>query len=289
MKKLPLVLLAILTVIVSCGKNESQQKSLSGTSKFSISLNGVTKTNAFLMIQHFDESRFGDQHPNGTNIWFDSLTVHRIANLLQLEGADGIRIYFASALNETVFPLKNTIVLVATKTNGKNPGVPSGKMHLDYYEHSASNILFSNLKSISGIVSYGTASKNTVLYNTCTTCDASQKKSTNIHQLSRTEAEQMVQGFGDHPINTISEWFDLGLFQTIIKDNKYDGLRIYFATKSQGSKQPGRDVFVLIKTVPGDSPSTHVDYFGTSSNNAKDVELADGGQDNGEQCQPNCQ
>jgi hypothetical protein len=97
----------------------------------------------------------------------------------------------------------------------------------------------------------------------------------------------MVQGFGNHPISTVSEWFDLKLFQSFADDKNIDGLRTYFATKTNNMSQPGSDAFVLIKTIPGSAPGIHVDYFGSPGVKRYKV-VADGGQDNGEMCPNSC-
>lgn len=73
----------------------------------------------------------------------------------------------------------------------------------------------------------------------------------------------------------------MGLFEAITRDKDHDGVRIYFATKPKNAENSDRDGFVIIKTIPGSDPNTHVDYFGNRSNNIVRDEVADGGQGNG--------
>jgi hypothetical protein len=277
MKKLAIGIFANLLLTVSCQKNENHQS----TATISVTLNGINQTDAAAMIRHFDEERFNDANPTKTNVWFDRTTIERMYNLVKAEGGDGIRIYFISDLNTSGPSLRNSIALVSTKANGKSATAPSGMRHRDYYEHAANNPLFSNLKSINGAVTYGAEKNNTVLYTTCDTCAVETQNSTNHHHITRQFAEKMAQGFGKHFINTISEWFDLDLFDKITKDGNSDGVRIYFGTKPKGADNSDRDGFVLIKTAHGITSGTHVDYFGSQTDR-------DGGQDNGEQCQYNC-
>ena len=290
MKRPALIVLTLVALAISCTKNQKQQQSPSPAATLNVTLNGIDKATALKEIQYFGQQRFNDPKPANTTIWFDRAMVQQMVSLLQTEGADGIRIYFVSDPGATTVQSRNSIVLVSTHANGTNTAVPSGMRHQDYYEHPAANALFSNLKAINGVLTYGNESSNALLYKTCTTCQPERAdNSVNLHQLSRQTAEQMVQGFGKHPISTISEWFDVGLFQAFTKDKNYDGLRIYFATKTAGSVQPGSDAFVIIKTVPGPASNSHVDYFGDSSASIRPYEVSDEGQDNGEECPRNCQ
>lgn len=285
MKKILIAFFAVLIATLSCTKNETRQTS----STISITLNGIDKATAINMRQHFLNFRAKDINPINTSIWFDSTTIHRIVNLLKSEGADGIRIYFVSDPGAGGPHLRNSIVLVSTKAYGTNISVPSGTNHLDYYEHSSADVLFSNLKSIAGTVSYGNESSNTVLYKTCNTCQSqSLNRSNNFHRISRQVAERMVQHFGNQAITTNSEWFDLGLFEEMTKDRSYDGVRIYFATNLENSKKIAGEAFVIIKTIPGPAPNVHLDYVG-SPTGIKNNAIADGGpQDNGELCPIYC-
>ncbi len=259
---------------------------MSSDKTLEITLNGVDKTIARKEIEYFGEHKANDPKPLNTNIWFDRSMIQHMVELLKSEHADGVRIYFVSDLAGGV-PLKNSIVLVSTRAWGKNPDVPSGTYHQDYYNHSSADVLFSNIKTIRGIVSHRATDNGMLLYNRCTKCtpDEEVQNTGNLHQLTRQAAEQMVQSFGRRQISTTSEWFDLNLFQAFTDDKNIDGVRIYFATKTISTSQEGSDVFVLIKTVSGSAPGTHVDYFGSLG---VKYQLADGGQDKGEMCPYSC-
>jgi hypothetical protein len=286
MKRSIFSLFALSVLILSCRKNQTEQHASSGKT-LEITLNGIDKTTARKEIEYFDTQKANDPTPLSTSIWFDRSMIQHMAELLNSEHADGIRIYFISAFAESA-PLKNSIAMVSTKAWGKNPDVRSGTYHRDYYEHSATAALFSNIKTINGLISHNITDDGMLLYNTCTTCTPDvAPNNENPHQLTRQAAEKMAQGFGGHPISATSEWFDLKLFQSFAEDKNTDGLRIYFATKTTGMSQPGSDAFVLIKTIPSSTPGTHIDYFGSPGVNRYKV-VADGGQDEGELCPPNC-
>ena len=287
MKKSLLMVFAVFIATISCRKNENHSQNAQTPL---ITLNGIAKETAVKMVQHYLDFRNNDLNPAKTSVWFDSTTVNRITRLLESEGADGLRIYFISDLGSSSH-LKYSIALVSTKANGANSSVPSGTWHTDYYEHNMSNIVFSNLNAIKGTVTYNESESGALLYKTSSSYNMEeQSQPNNHHHIARKVAEQMVQHFGGHSINTNSEWFDLGLFKAIAADKNYDGIGIYFATKLQDMEQGGSDAFVIIKTIAGPSPGTHVDYFGSNLPNgtARFEELADGGQDNGEQCPDNC-
>lgn len=96
--------------------------------------------------------------------------------------------------------------MVSTRPDAAKGFAPSGMRHLDYYEHALGNPLFSNLKAANGIVTYGDERSYAVLYKTCNACDREiQNNAENPHHIARQVAQQMVQGFGGHAINTVSE------------------------------------------------------------------------------------
>jgi len=277
---------ALSVLALSCQKNQTTQHTSSDRT-LAITLNGIDDSTAQKEIEYFDMQKANDPTPLNTSVWFDRSMIQHMVELLNAEHADGVRIYFVSDPAGGI-PLKNSIALVSTKAWGKNPDAPSGTNHRDYYEHSATATLFNNIKSIKGTISHNITDDGMLLYNTCTACTPDEAPNTeNPHQLTRQAAEQMAQGFGNHPISTTSEWFDLKLFQSFADDKNIDGLRIYFATKTTGMSQPGSDAFVLIKTIPGSTPGTHVDYFGSPGVKRYKV-VADGGQDKGEMCPNIC-
>ncbi|WP_091379026.1 hypothetical protein [Mucilaginibacter mallensis] len=286
MKKSSLVMFAALLAIASCQKNESKdQKAQSKPSTIAVTLNGIDKATAVKMMQNFINLRGNDSNPVKTSVWFDSATIHKMYRLLKSEGADGVRIYFISDGTVNNDHLENSIALVATKYNGEYTAVPWGMKHLDYYEHSSNDALFSNLKAINGVVNYGEKDE-AVLYKTCNSCKPEMLSSTNnIHHISRSVAEQMVQQFGSHYINTISEWFDLDLFRSFAEDNVHDGIRIYFAAKPLDSPDAGRNGFLFTKTIQSTGLDTHVDDIQNKIAGQKQITDA---QDNGEECPNNC-
>lgn len=328
MKKLILIICIGITII-SCKQKSANTKvdKLVNTSSSStlhqppdtlhITLNGIDELTADTMRGHFMRFRGQDVNPTRECVFFDSLTIQRIVNLLYKEIAeeksidstrtdttDGIRIYFGSYINITTGQLKNTVLLVSTKNDGVAPdSVPSKAYHKDYYIHSKKDILFSNLSAINGMVSPKGVLKGETSYNPCINCNDTPNCAKNMpHYITRKTIYTMLKNFKNKPITTQSEWFDLGLFKSFADDHVHDGLRVYFGRHGVTGKNANKEAFVLVTTKGGSLLYKHEDYFDCSTTNpyflryykingwdkAHHPLFSNGGQDNGELCPANC-
>jgi uncharacterized protein YraI len=302
----------IVLITISCKQNPSEKANSkaspqTGAQTIYATLNGIDAVKAATMMGYFNGIKGMDKSPTQTSIWFDSNTVNQIVQLLDSEGADGIRIYYVSDTSVHVAPFKNSIILVSTKSSGADVSVPSGALHVDYYQHDGSNVLFGTLSAINGEVCYKNTCPGALLYTACgPKCPGNSPcRPDNKHYIPRAVAEQMVASFGTHPVNTVSEWFEIGMFEAFARDKNYDGIRIYFATrlKQAGLEYSERDGFVITTTVAG-SNGSHVDDFECKTSNAflngyksnhqyfvnKKIvaPFTDNGQDNGELCPTHC-
>jgi hypothetical protein len=298
-------------------------------------LNGYTEPEALQMITPF--YNLGSQAPQVTSVWFDKTIILNMVALLNYEAkpnvrplpADGIRIYFA------VNGGKQTVVIVSTEDRGlyNSLSVEKDNFHDDYYDHSSSAALFKMQPPISGETCYGMdCNKVALLYGNSWDTDTCQYTADNPHYLSRSKCENMVHAFVGQqtPINTRGEWFDLKLlnaFADVLKNQPFDGVRIYFArhTPNGDTIYPDyedKDAFVIVptRTVPNSSPAiSRQDFYDCSMANYNPTEpeirllkkaqpknnfngipsynkltfnfeanTSGGGQDNGELCPYNC-
>jgi hypothetical protein len=287
-----------------------------------VSLNGIDSATSIAMITHFQNNKNRDTVPVTTSVWFSREMIHDIVILLVAErktqtarrgtGADsldttmdltdGIRIYFASDPTVNTVPLKTSVILVSTKDCGISLDSPasckSGKRHHDYYTHLPNADLF-KVGSLSGQLCNG--NNNCIgdsLYTTGVNYIDDPNCSVLPHNISRKLAEQMVHGFGNHPINTTSEWFDLFFWEALDENLIYSGIRIYFSThpKTPSQYTSLRDALVITTTKFDTETGTNVDYFDcpTSAtyrakyNSAHLGTSTSPGQDNGELCPFNC-
>ncbi|MGZ3814952.1 MAG: hypothetical protein ACXVB0_23315 [Mucilaginibacter sp.] len=305
MKKLLIGVFAIIIAIVFSQCNCSPSATTGRT------LNDIDEVTAGKMMQHFEDLKGSDNAPVTETFWISKEMIHDIVTLLHSEiqqqkargrkdTTDGVRIYFASDLSVSTYPLNNKILLVSTKENGKAlpgaQGCRSGKRHLDYYEHSASADLFKLSNHEIPCVSAGCP--GCLLYNSSnppgTVCNLP-------HDIPVSEAEEMVHYFmQNHTINTLGEWFDLCFFETMDRAKTPNGIRIYFARHKTCSVDPSksfRDAFVITTTKRDPKTGITVDYFDCDEDLGKSYQAAYqakyqilGGvpADNGELCPTNC-
>jgi hypothetical protein len=295
--------------------------SIFATTCFSQSLNGYTQADALQMIAPFQKQN--TQPPQITSVWFDKRTVLKIDSLLNAEVSkkrtDGIRIYFAYDNSH-----QETIVIVSTKDSGihNNQSPEKDNFHDDYYDHSISIPL-------SGEVCHDlSCNGGALLYKTSGDNDTCIYTASNSHYLTRTECENMAQGFASQKenINTKGEWFDLKLvdaFADDIENNpNIDGIRIYFARHPSNDRTgyEDEDAFVIVPTytIANSNPAINKqdyfdcflskDYFSKADVRFRKIKShvkkgkskfklfnfkfkaydSGGGQDNGELCPYNC-
>jgi len=273
MKKLLFLTIAIFIQalfhpIVFAQKHTHKKKQIP-TSK--ISLNGVDETVALSMINYFRINNKYDKAPLPTSVHFTRSEILTMVNLLHKEikadkpgrkdSIDGIRIYFASDTNGTINGhLQNTAILVSTRARSDIK-----KPHMDYYDHDKTTLI-----KIRGLKSNDHCGEGAKLYTICTGCLDDKKCDWTLpHYYKRSEAEQIVQNFGKDTINTISEWFDLKMFDQMMKYD-FDGLRIYFGRhiRDQNTKISNRDSFVITTTKYDSSISNYKDYFDCITTNS---------------------
>jgi hypothetical protein len=304
MEKSVLLIFAVFLAIYGRGQSSSRE-----------SLNGYQVADVQNMIAPF--KTVNSQPPQITNVWFSKDIVNNMVALLQQERkqrhtqglslTDGIRIYIA--YDNTG---KETIVVVSTYDTGqKNPNA-NDNYHEDYYEHSSMAALF-NMKDqngnplvITGSVCDNNCNNGASLYTPCTTanpCPPDQTcDSTYPHYLTQSQCNQMVQNYmgKTHNINTTAEWYDLDMITAFTKESakiqNYDGIRIYFSTHPNDSKDAdkNRDALVVVTTQSTTDLNIHTDYFNCSIgfsyyNRFPKYRTAHlEGEDKGELCPDNC-
>lgn len=293
MKKLVLAISAILIVLVISSYKTIVNRRLKVVKKpvnyRDLALNGESKTSVEAKIDYFCKHKDEDDNPDIVSVWFDHATIQKIYDLIQPEGADGIRVYYVGNKGGKPF-LKTSIIMVSTKPN-PSAQEPQSK-HKNYYQHDKDNILFRNLTSIAGDLRNDDCDGGALLYKISGEPDMPCRPE-NEHYLKRSDAEKMVAGFRDykHSINTISEWFELPFFKALVDDHN-DGIRIYFSTRLPGQSDPGRDSFV-ITTTKADGRKHTDDFTCTTSKNPffngykKHNKWTDP-LDNGELCPTHC-
>ncbi|RKR80330.1 hypothetical protein BDD43_0427 [Mucilaginibacter gracilis] len=310
--------LSVLLFAASCGQNKGStafpgataaeakmRPMLPPASVKALSLNNIDKATALKMIDHFARYSAHDNKPSIVSYWISWDMLNAMVTMLDKELAaqtstskpgpiDGVRIYFAADPSVTTFPLKPTIILVSTKDSGDFS--PQERLHHDYYEHAANDALF----SLNSIVQPGVAAApGAKLYAV-----SGERDDVNCvplpHNITRDKAEKMVMGFKNHAINTVSEWFDLNMFEVLAKDPHHYGLRIYYATHpNTDTGIEGRDAFVITTTLYDAAARANVDVFDCSvisnvrksynkNKKARSPLFPPPGDDNGELCPYNC-
>lgn len=230
-----------------------------------VSLNNIDAVKAKAMIYYFRKNKRTDSKPLPTSVHFTRPEIEAIIALLHQEittegptrtdKIDGIRIYFGSNTRMPQGgPLQNTIILVATRA------APNG-LHKDEYKHDRTT-----LAGVRGIrTNNNNGSDGALLYSPCVagcpddrTCDWSEP-----HYYTRKDAEGLINNFGKDTINTDAEWFDLKMFDSMLK-YKFDGVRIYFGRHpidTDHQEISNRDIFVITTTIYDQSNANYVDNF----------------------------
>jgi len=277
-------MVALSGALFFCRCNETEQKTktaIAGPQTLvSKTLNNIDTGMADSMMKHFIALSGSDKNPMPTSFFISKDAIHKIVNLLHKELAeqktqplqdpkdslkgftDGIRIYFASNLAVSTFPLDNTILLVSTKDGGRVPDSVKNSLtrrrHIDYYQHESADSLFmlkNYIEPCKGAQCYGA-----MLYIK-NPSKAPCNDSPNGIPLDL--AENMVANFnkGD-TINTKGIWFELALFEALDKSKMINGIRIYFAKHPFDKKHPEislRSTVVITGTVQ--NPKGPLDDF----------------------------
>lgn len=282
-----------LTVKSDTDSLEKSQKTIGGDTNAQprVTLNGFSFDNADKMVKAFDANR--NSHDALTTTWFSNTYVNDLLVMLHDEaktvGTDGFRIYFArnaGVVSNAGGDNAYNIIIVSTKKVLKDidgDGVAE-TIHEDYFEHDASF-----LSKAQGYIGHGAGIKGATSYLSIqqSGCPAACSPKPTTHYIDCNTTKARIQKMRDEPsgakMNIISEWFDLGLLESIDSElkaakpvNKADGMRIYFA-----KKETGEHCFIFVTTRDGGNNS-HTDYHECYEHKFKED------NDNGEQCPYNC-
>jgi len=323
MKKLMLAI-SIALVIASC--KESNKKKINSNDSLNvkaemphpssppngITLNGVSWSNANKMVSDFmSDSSSSDPK---TTIWLSKNWVDSVYKALTNEqdnnvGTDGFRIYFAKRLDNISNRMRNTIVIVSTRSDGDDAAAESLKDHLDYYEHS-SPFLQKASQDRQLTEDWNGDPNATLLYYGNRCCADDNCSIAAINNIPCIDAYNAVINFvnlNPNLINTHSEWFSLDLLQALKEELDAalsqaptpipaDGIRIYFAKNTTSVKNPkhqNRHSFIIVTTKADtvNGRAIHKDYFqcyNPKNNYLKKQKNDFYSNDNGEQCPNNC-
>ena len=270
MKKLLFMATATMAITSMLTAFTFGSKTLLATTKpVDSTLNGLDSTT--FAKQHLDFLRYklrgGDTSLLKTSFWFPRAVFDDMYNLLTTEIAierttiktdtvgitDGIRVYVIYDRNQTGSQTEYKIALVSTKNAGSQ--TVNGKLytwHQDYFQHNFNDDLFKLSNTVRQGVELHDDATGELLYKTCPNCtDDPNCDYSILHVQRRKDAEQMVQGYKSHAINTSAAWFDLNLFKLLHDDKSHTGVRIYFATYPNNYKKKeyqNRDTFVFTTT-----------------------------------------
>lgn len=306
MKKLFIGMFIVLAMV----SFKSQKNKIN--TRYSVSLDTISTLNGLTESQANARITFcvgtADNGPKNTQVWFRKEIVEAWYTLLQADiqngiKPDGIRIYIGRSLPSSSSPLhyNNGIVVVSTKYNGFTID-STGKriaIHADYLTHPKNAALFLMSNTIGEVRHDSDSTSGSLLYNTCN-CDGPACTTTD-HDITRSQAEKMVQHFHRipifrrGPINSKAEWFGMDMIEELHKemqDTKCDGVRIYFARGVDTGYTKRKAKFVFVTTTSQNNGSIHKDYFDCSKHQRplinKIMPFDGGGMDNGELCPDHC-
>ena len=249
----------------SCNKSDTtnnktmqaKQLSINTAVASGVTLNGVSLADAKNMVARFrKDSSNSDAR---TSIWLSRKWVETTYAILEKEGADGLRIYFAKSNNH-----RNTIVIVSTKD--------SNSYHLDYFTHT--NPFFTSTAA-QFKEEYNLKSLESRFYATTSPCQGTDCTIPAIdkHSINCKDAYNYISNFynNGHPsnINTYIYWIEISLlnnfiakFKEIDLSNKADGIRLYFAKipdNQSNNINSGKNTIVFVTTIASDN--LHQDYY----------------------------
>jgi hypothetical protein len=277
-----------------------------------ISLNGIPQDEAIKMFNFYQQNRGQDTQPTRQSVWIKGEDLKNIIDLLkkekkedpdQVHSTDGVRIYFASKIGYGNGSLNTTIIMMPTKyLRDTIINTVTVGLHHDYFKHApADSTMLASIKD-KIYKKHRYYRQGEGLYDPCTNCDVPCPiPNPNPHYIDRKQAEEMVKNFGNEAMKTNSEWFDLRLLDELANDNRYDGMRLYFAKHGpndpdvKGQIVKDKEALIWVPTVR--VPKLlffyeHQDRFDCDA--AKNYMLkffnavSPGGQDNGELCPSNC-
>ena len=114
------------------------------------------------------------------------------------------------------------------------------------------------------------------------------------HDITRAQAEDMVQHFGKAVYKTKSEWFDIAMVDSLRKamdTGKSDGIRIYFSRNVEGADTTISNkeavIWVTTKGMTYGTKKIHKDSFDCGKSSLGKDKGGDP-QDNGELCPTHC-
>jgi len=269
-----------------------------------VTLNNISVKTFEDQRDYFSQHRKDGNEPAMASVWFSSQMISRMVTLLVKEKkADGVRFYFTAYLSASGND-ETSIALVSTYTDTPvHYKDQSG--HRDYFDHDVSDDYFvKDPASIAVNVDHDDCGGGARLYGdiSSTILDCINDDE---HYITVDEAKDWVQRCRDkkHPFNTVSEWYDIGLFKKLVYDGDYDGIRIYFCRKKGflGVLRGRNRLLVVTTKADPNNNKVHIDDYDCQKNgflwtNKKlDEEkeflkkfLAAPPQDNGELCPKNC-
>jgi hypothetical protein len=275
MKKL--LYLFALTTLLACQRPQTgltnDQKKITEAQSLApkqTTLNGLTFQLADEMVKRYIKNS-ASSHPV-TSFWFSEDYLDRLKIVLDYEGADGVRFYFAKDAVD-----KNQIVMVSTKDS-----IYDGQhIHKEYFSH---NTMLLDAPYATPEFSYDEP-KGAELY---TISRYPQKCSVvSAHYLPTQTAAQYVQKFrDDQPVGKPLKIQELKnyLNQARAKGLDPDGFRIYFMRKEDTEQTVS---LVMVATVADrNDKNIHKDYYECLEREWKFVPPGDNGKECPSFCEP---
>lgn len=271
----------LLLVFSACG-NQSSNKAVGSSNETmaaradSVTLNGYTFAEADEMARSFLKNGFSTEKQ--TSLWFSKNYIDSLETILSLEGADGIRMYFARNGK------KNALVIVSTiQSENTTP------THIDNFDHKSNFFQPGNNPHTLGLSENGVPEAR--LHAAKSTDCSSLPCNSSGNTISCEQGHRWVSQFNGGPITTSSIWYPIELLHSwkqeldkaVTKGLKGDGIRIYFARNDKNRN-------ILVFTTTRENKKKRTDFYDCNSGMAnKDGDGNNGFvADNGEECPNNC-
>jgi len=267
------IFLSLIVATCKCPSSRDAKKKIV-SKQFSnpkrMTLNGILFDDANKMVKDFQKQpRY---YNSKISFWLSNKQIDLIDNILDSDGADGLRIYLARDVTDSY----NTIAIVSTFADGSdNSGFP---IHIDYFNHdqnSLSKILDEKDDEDGGGATLNTAS----------TCD---DEGCSVyyanHGIKCNDAIGWVKNRNSTDvIKTKSEWFETDIIDYLNEElhanPKSDGIRIYLSKSTKDDYHH----FIFVTTEPFNG-TYHKDYYKCYVTDHRQPVT-----ENGELCPTHCQ